>query len=132
MSIKLIHYDLINRRPETLVHNGAIRESIIDNAPIERLMHRQGLLQPDEQPTFYSAAYSKFISLDDLTDRAPEGTVLIATSNKQVHFGSPAAKAAIKSLMPLETQVPGYARGLLTPGKSPGFEGKLQVLVVNR
>ena len=131
MSIKLVHYDLINRRPETLVHNGAIRESIIDNTPIERLMRRQGLLQNDEQPTFYAAAYSKFISLDDLTNQAPEGTVLIATSNKQVHFGSPAAKAAIKSLMPLETQVPGYARGLLTPGKSPGFEGKLQVLVVN-
>jgi hypothetical protein len=131
MSIKLIHYDLINRRPETLVHNGAIRASIIDNAPIERLMRRQGLLQADEQPTFYSASYSKFISLDDLANQAPEGTVLIATSNKQVHFGSPGAKAAIKSLMPLETQVPGYARGLLTPGKSLGFEGKLQVLVVN-
>ena len=131
MSIKLVHYDLINRRPETLVHNGAIRASIIDNAPIERLMRRQGLLQPDEQPIFYSASYSKFVSLDDLANQAPEGTVLIATSNKQVHFGSPAAKAAIKSLMPLETQVPGYARGLLTPGKSPGFEGKLQVLVVN-
>jgi hypothetical protein len=131
MSIKLVHYDLINRRPETLVHNGAIRAEIIDNTPIERLMRRQGLLQPDEQPTFYSASYSQFISLDDLANQAPDGTVLIATSNKQVHFGSPAAKAAIKSLMPLETQVPGYARGLLTPGKSPGFEGKLQVLVVN-
>jgi hypothetical protein len=131
MSIKLIHYDLINRRSETLVHNGAIRAEIIDNMPIERLMRRQGLLQPDEQPTFYSASYSKFISLDDLANQAPEGTVLIATSNKQVHFGSPAAKAAIKSLMPLETQIPGYARGLLTPGKSPGFEGKLRVLVVN-
>lgn len=130
MSIKLVHYDLINRRPETLVHNGAIRASIIDNAPIERLMRRQGLLQADEQPTFYSAFYSKFISLDDLTNQAPEGTVLIATSNKQVHFGSPEAKAAIKSLMPLETQIPGYARGLLTPGKSPGFEGKLRVIVV--
>ncbi|MCY7367275.1 MAG: hypothetical protein LH474_03900 [Chamaesiphon sp.] len=131
MSIKLVHYDLINRRPETLVHNGAIRAEIIDNMPIERLMLRQGLLQPDEQPIFYSATYSKFISLDDLTSQAPEGTVLIATSNKQVHFGSPEAKAAIKSLMPLATQIPGYARGLLTPGKSPGFAGKLRVLVVN-
>jgi hypothetical protein len=84
MSIKLVHYDLINRRPETLVHNGAIRAEIIDNMPIERLMRRQGLLQPDEQPIFYSASYSKFISLDDLANQAPEGTVLIATSTERL------------------------------------------------
>jgi hypothetical protein len=131
MSIKLINYDLINRRPQIYVSSGAIRSEIREGTTIEQLMRRQGLLQKDEQPTFYVAPYSKYINADDLTNHAPEGTVLLATSSAQLYFGSPEVKAAIKTLMPLETQIPGYARGLFAKGQSQSLDRQLKVLVVD-
>jgi hypothetical protein len=94
-------------------------------------MRRQGLLKEGEQPTFYVAPYSKYINADDLTNHAPEGTVLLATSSAQLYFGSPEVKAAIKTLMPLETQIPGYARGLFAKGQSQSLDRPLKVLVVD-
>jgi hypothetical protein len=131
MSIKLINYDLINRRPQISVSSGAIRSEIRESTALEQLMRRQGLLKEGEQPTFYVAPYSKYINVDDLTNHAPEGTVLLATSSAQLYFGSPAVKAAIKTLMPLETQIPGYARGLFAQGQSQSLDRPLKVLVVD-
>ena len=118
MSIKLINYDLINRRPQIGLASGAIKSEIREDTALEQLMRRQGLIQAGEQPTFYVAPYSKYINVDDLTNQAPEGMVLLATSSAQLYFGSPEVKAAIKTLMPLETQIPGYARGLFTKGQA--------------
>jgi hypothetical protein len=131
MSIKLINYDLINRRPQISVSFGAIRSEIREDTALEQLMRRQGLLKEGEQPTFYVAPYSKYINVDDLTNHAPEGTVLLATSSAQLYFGSPAVKAAIKTLMPLETQIPGYARGLFAKGQAQSLDRPLKVLVVD-
>ena len=75
MSIKLINYDLINRRPQIGLTTGAIKTELREGTAIERLMRRQGLLEAGEQPTFYVAPYSKYINVDDLTNHAPEGTV---------------------------------------------------------
>ena len=100
MSIKLINYDLINRRTQTKLISGAIDTELREGTAIEALMRRQYLLQEGEQPTFYVAPYSKYINVDDLTNHAPEGTVLLATSSAQLYFGSPEVKAAIKTLMP--------------------------------
>jgi hypothetical protein len=131
MGINIISYDLLNRQPSTSVSSGEIQSELRENTAIEQLMRRQGLLTPDEQPTFYIAPYSKYINVDDLTNQAPAGTVLLATSSAQLYFGSPFAKAAIKTLMPLETQIPGYARGLFAKGQSQSLERPLKVLVVN-
>jgi hypothetical protein len=131
MSIKLINYDLINRRPQIGLTTGAIKTELREGTAIERLMRRQGLLEAGEQPTFYVAPYSKYINVDDLTNHAPEGTVLLATSSAQLYFGSPEVKAAIKTLMPLETQIPGYARGLFASGQSQALDRPLRVLVVD-
>ena len=131
MSIKLINYDLINRRTQTKLISGAIDTELREGTAIEALMRRQYLLQEGEQPTFYVAPYSKYINVDDLTNHAPEGTVLLATSSAQLYFGSPEVKAAIKTLMPLETQIPGYARGLFAKGQSQSLDRPLKVLVVD-
>jgi hypothetical protein len=131
MSIKLINYDLINRRPQIGLASGAIKSEIREDTALEQLMRRQGLIQAGEQPTFYVAPYSKYINVDDLTNQAPEGTVLLATSSAQLYFGSPEVKAAIKTLMPLETQIPGYARGLFTKGQAQLLDRPLKVLVVD-
>jgi hypothetical protein len=131
MSIKLINYDLINRRPQISVSSGAIRSEIRESTALEQLMRRQGLLKEGEQPTFYVAPYSKYINADDLTNHTPEGTVLLATSSAQLYFGSREVKAAIKTLMPLETQIPGYARGLFAKGQSQPLDRPLKVLVVD-
>jgi hypothetical protein len=131
MSIKLINYDLINRRPQIGLTTGAIKTELRDGTAIEQLIGRQGLLKAGEQPTFYVAPYSKYINVDDLTNHAPEGTVLLATSSAQLYFGSPEVKAAIKTLMPLETQIPGYARGLFASGQSQMLDRPLRVLVVD-
>jgi hypothetical protein len=131
MSIKLINYDLINRRPQISVSSGAIRSEIREGTTIEQLMRRQGLLKEGEQPTFYVAPYSKYINVDDLTNHAPEGTVLLATSSAQLYFGTLEVKVAIKTLMPLETQIPGYARGLFAKGQSQSLDRPLKVLVVD-
>ncbi len=131
MSIKLISYDLINRRPQIGLTTGAITTELRTGTAIEQLMRRQGLLKEDEQLTFYAAPYSKYINVDDLTNHAPEGTVLLATSSTQLYFGDPEVKAAIKTLMPLETQIPGYARGLFAKGQSQTLDRPLRVLVVD-
>ncbi len=131
MSIKLINYDLINRRPQIGLASGAIKSEIREDSALEQLMRRQGLLKEGEQPTFYVAPYSKYINVDDLTNHAPEGTVLLATSSAQLYFGTPEVKAAIKTLMPLETQIPGYARGLFAKGQAQSLERPLKVLVVD-
>ena len=131
MSIKLIKYDLINRRPQTKLTTSEIQTELREGTALEQLMRRQGLLKEGEQPTFYTAPYSKYINVDDLTNHAPEGTVLLATSSAQLYFGSPEVKAAIKTLMPLETQIPGYARGLFTKGQSQSLDRPLKVLVVD-
>ena len=131
MSIKLINYDLINRRPQIGLASGAIKSEIREDTALEQLMRRQGLIQAGEQPTFYVAPYSKYINVDDLTNHAPEGMVLLATSSAQLYFGSPEVKAAIKTLMPLETQIPGYARGLFTKGQAQLLNRPLKVLVVD-
>lgn len=131
MSIKLINYDLINRRPQIGLTTSAIKTELREGTAIERLMRRQGLLEAGEQPTFYVAPYSKYINVDDLTNHAPEGTVLLATSSAQLYFGSLEVKAAIKTLMPLETQIPGYARGLFASGQSQALDRPLRVLVVD-
>jgi hypothetical protein len=131
MGIKSIGYDLLNRRPETLVTSNTIKSEIIEGTAIEQLMRRQGILSEDETPTFYVAKYNKYLNEDDLTNQAPAGTVLLATSSAQLYFGAPEVKAAIKTLMPLETQIPGYARGLLAQGQSQPLERPLRVLVVN-
>jgi hypothetical protein len=131
MSIKLITYDLINRRPQLGLTTGAIKTELRTGTAIEQLMRRQGLLPAGEQPTFYTAPYSNYINVDDLTNHAPAGTVLLATSSAQLYFGAPEVKAAIKTLMPLETQIPGYARGLFTSGQSQTLDRPLRVLVVD-
>ena len=131
MSIKLIKYDLINRRPQTKLTTSEIETELREGTALEQLMRQQGLLKEGEQPTFYTAPYSKYINVDDLTNHAPEGTVLLATSSAQLYFGSPEVKAAIKTLMPLETQIPGYARGLFTKGQSQSLDRPLKVLVVD-
>ncbi len=131
MSIKLINYDLINRRPQIGLASGAIKSEIREDTALEQLMRRQGLIEAGEQPIFYVAPYSKYINVDDLTNQAPEGTVLLATSSAQLYFGSPEVKAAIKTLMPLETQIPGYARGLFTKGQAQLLDRPLKILVVD-
>ncbi len=131
MGIKLVSYDLLNRRPSTLVTSNTIKSEIIENTALEQLMRRQGILSGDEPPTFYVAKYNKYLNVDDLTNQAPAGTVLLATSAAQLYFGAPEVKAVIKTLMPLETQIPGYARGLFAPGQSQPLDRPLKVLVVN-
>jgi hypothetical protein len=131
MSIKLINYDLINRKPQRSLTSGVIKTEIREDTALEQLMRRQGLLKEGEQPTFYVAPYSRYINVDDLTNHAPEGTVLLATSSAQLYFGTPEVKVAIKTLMPLETQIPGYARGLFAKGQSQSLDRPLKVLVVD-
>ena len=131
MSIKLINYDLINRRPQIGLTTGVIKTELREGTAIEQLIRRQGLLKDGQPPTFYAAPYSKYINVDDLTNHAPEGTLLLATSQTQLYFGSPEVKAAIKTLMPLETQIPGYARGLFASGQNQILDRPLRVLVVD-
>lgn len=131
MSIKLINYDLINRRQQTKLTTGEVKTELREGTAIEQLMRRRGLLKEGEQATFYVAPYSKYINVDDLTNHAPSGTVLLATSQAQLYFGTPAVKAAIKTLMPLETQIPGYARGLFASGQSQSLDRSVRVLVVD-
>jgi hypothetical protein len=131
MGINLVSYDLLNRRPETLITSSTIKSEIVDNTAIEQLMRRQGILSGEELPTFYIAKYNKYLNVDDLTNQAPVGTILLATSSAQLYFGAPEVKAAIKTLMPLETQIPGYARGLFAKGQSQSLERPLRVLVAN-
>ena len=61
MSIKLINYDLINRRPQIGLASGAIKSEIREDTALEQLMRRQGLIEAGEQPIFYVAPYSKYI-----------------------------------------------------------------------
>ncbi len=119
-------------RNNVVIPPESIRSIVADgSSALEQLMRRQGILSGDESPTFYIAKYNKYLNVDDLTNQAPAGAVLLATSSAQLYFGAPDVKAAIKTLMPLETQIPGYARSLFAKGQSQPLERPLNVLVVN-
>ncbi len=56
------------------------------------------------------------VTQKDLSDRAPQGMTLVATSQSTLYFSLPKVKAAIDNLIPLATQIPAMHGVYLQPG----------------
>jgi hypothetical protein len=131
MSIKIVRYDLLNQTVEKSVYTDKVKIETRSGTAIESLLTRLNSLEPEEELVVYAASYSPAVTQSDLSDRAPLGMTLVATSQSTLYFSLPKVKAAIDTLIPLATQIPGYARGLFARGESAPVDFNLRVLIVD-